>query len=184
MAEATELIAEQTVSGSSTKTITFGSIPQTYDDLKFIMSYMSTGTTWETDYLTTNFNGDTTNNYYQQGFMRIRSNATSLPLMQAGLQARVSYYSIGTDYDSQTNPGICEFEIPRYSGTTKKKQGTARFSMLTSRQSQWDLGNANMSPVAFWVYTPTAAITSVSFKALSGNWKAGSKFSLYGISNS
>jgi len=184
MAEATELIAEQTVSGSSTNTITFGSIPQTYDDLKFIMSYMATGGSWDYDYLTTNFNGDTTNNYYQQGFMRIRSNQTSLANMQTGFQSRVSYDSIGTDYNGQTNPGICEFEIPRYSGTTKKKQGTARFSMLTSITSQWNSGNAFMSPVAFWVYTPTAAITSVSFKGLSGNWKAGSKFSLYGISNS
>ena len=95
MAEATELIAEQTVSGSSTNTVTFGSIPQTHDDLKFIMQYMSTSTSgaWDYDYLTTNFNGDTTNNYYQQGFMRIRGNNSPLPNMQAGFQSRVSYDS-------------------------------------------------------------------------------------------
>lgn len=184
MAEATELIAEQTVSGSSTQTITFGSIPQTYDDLKFIMSYMATGGSWDYDFLTVHINGNTTTGLYQQGFMRVRSNQTTLAKMQTSLDSRISYDSIGTDYNGQTNPGICEFDIPRYSGTTKKKQGTARFSMLTSIQSQWNLGNAFCAPIAFWVFTPTAAITSVSFKGLSGNWKAGSKFSLYGISNS
>ena len=148
------------------------------------MSYMGTGSNWDYDYLTININGDTTNNYYQQGFMRIRSNQSTLANMQNGFQSRISYDSVGTDYNSQTNPGVCELEMPRYSGTTKKKQGTARFGMLTSIQGQWNAGNGFSAPIAFWVYTPTSAITSVSLKQLSGAWKAGSKFSLYGISNS
>ena len=184
MAEATELIAEQVVSGSSTTTITFGSIPQTYDDLKFIMSYMGTGSNWDYDYLTININGDTTNNYYTQGFMRIRSNNSPLPKMQTGFQSRISYDSIGTSLNGQTNPGICEFNIPRYSDSGRMKEGTARFAWLSSTASDWTNGYCLTAPIAFWVYTPTGAITSISFKGLAANWKAGSKFSLYGISNS
>jgi len=186
MAEATELIAEQVVSGTSTNQITFSSIPQTYDDLKFIMQYMSTGTSssWEYDYLTTNFNGDTTNAYYQQGFMRIKGNNDPKPNMQTSLQSRVSYDSIGTSYNGQSNPGICEFNIPRYSDSGRMKEGTARFAWLSSIDSDWNNGYSLTAPIAFWVYTPTGPITQVSFKGLSANWKAGSKFSLYGISNS
>ena len=186
MAEATELIAEQVVSGSSTNQITFSSIPQTHDDLKFIMQYMSTDTSgsWEFDYLTTHINGDTTNDYYQQGFMRIRSNNSPLPKMQTGFQSRISYDSIGTSLNGQTNPGICEFNIPRYSDSGRMKEGTARFAWLSSTASDWTNGYCLTAPIAFWVYTPTGAITSISFKGLAANWKAGYKFSLYGISNS
>lgn len=157
MAVTYEPIATTTISGSSTSTITFSSITGTYTDLVLIAAG-NLGTAGSINF---QFNSDTTSNYsitlvYGDGTSALstRTSATNLPSV---------YFGTG-----QSN-GIVN--IQNYANTTTYKT-------VLSRSNNAD--GFTSARVGLWRKTPEA-ITSITLTPQSGNFVAGSTFTLYGI---
>lgn len=168
MASTYELIASQTL-GSDTASVTFSSIPQTFDDLVFKYHARSTGSgSWVTGYFF--FNAG-------QGANPTRSGR--------------NLFGTGSSAGSDTNPNIVmangasttantfssgEIYIPNYAGSTSK---TASGSAVTEN-------NATSAIVwqSAYLGSDTAAITTIYTEMTSGSYVTGSSFYLYGISHS
>ena len=154
-----EPISTQTVSGTSTSTITFSSIPQTYTDLVLVSVV-----TQSADVASNlRFNSDTGTNYSQTRLAGTGSAAnSSRDANSTGIQ-----FSFGT-LTALTN---VIWQIQNYSNATTFK------SCLSRNNNTYDwLG----STVGLWRKTPEA-ITTVTFTVSSGYIVAGSTFTLYGI---
>jgi len=153
-------IATTTISGTSTITYTFSSIPQTYTDLLLVINGTSGGTNVD---FPIRFNGDTGSNYsrtylYASGSSAItgrNSNDTSMGL---------------PNLDS--NPGVSVSNIFNYSNTTTYKTAIGRTS-----------GGANYGVSAITgLWRNTAAITSITIFGAGGNaYGNGTTLTLYGI---
>ena len=146
-------IATSTVSGTSTSTVTFSSIPQTYTDI-FYSIYTPTIAGVNTN---ANFNGDTGTNYswtqfYSDGTTASTQRGTNTAYMLSGI-------SDGT--------AAITGHILNYTNTTTYKTLLARG------------GGNRYADIGINVWRSTAAITSVSFVA--GNWSSGSVITIYGI---
>jgi hypothetical protein len=162
-----ESIASTLVSGTSTTTITFSSIPSDYKHLQLRLSYNNlTGL----DNLQMRLNPDTTSvnaSYwhliYGDGSSAAASNtntsSSSIVGVQFGRSDTIQYAAV--------------LDLLDYTSTTKNK--TLRF-----------LGGVdNNGSGGIWlssnIYITTAAITSLSFKFNSYNFTPDSRISLYGI---
>jgi hypothetical protein len=158
-----EPIATNTVSGSSTTTVTFASIPATYTDLVLIVNATASvsGTGMEL-----RFNSDTANNY------------SSTRLYGTGSGSGTS--------DRQTNGSFINFAIGSFNtgqlviANIFNYTNTTTFKTLTLRQNT--AGDLLGALVGLWRKTPEA-INAISIKIGTGNYVAGSTFTLYGIAN-
>lgn len=155
-----EPIATQTVSGTSTATVTFTSIPSTYTDIIVVINAGyetdSRDVTWQvnndtgSNYSTTNVNADSTSAYSSRG-----SN-------------QVKFYSNCLGYPSAGTGIICLMD---YANTTTFKTAISRNGTPT-----------NMAQAAVHLWRSTAAINRLDFfPNVSGNFSSGSTFTLYGI---
>jgi hypothetical protein len=118
-------------------------------------------------------NGDTSSSYWWHGtevYSGSNSNVASATVATAGQIGYTQNNSHTAGYFSGT-----EMEISDYGATTKYKTG--RFQ---SRVDSVDTAVGYMTYGSF-VFLNTAAITSLSFYLSSGDWIAGSRFSIYGI---
>ena len=154
-------IQTQTISGSSTTSVTFSSVPGTYKDLVVVMSVApnAAGSNFE---LT--FNSDTGNNYSRTS---LSGNGTS-----ASSSRESSYSSFRFLSTSNTANlfSLATLQIMNYANTTTYKS-------LINRNNQ-DGGSEVGVQVGLW--RSTAAITTVTLSH--GNaLRAGSTFTLYGI---
>ena len=93
----------------------------------------------------------------------------------------ISHYAGSSSANSNVTPGNLIMYLPRYSNTTYKKSGRSRFSELTNAAQ---FSYATSGVIAYWAWNSTAAIASIQIKDLFSYWCPGTKFSLYGISNS
>ena len=190
MAEATTLIANQTAADSTSKTIIFGSIPGTYDDLLVMGSGHGTTTSVNPEYFDTNFNADTTGVYshgenkaYRGGYKAVgnpdNSGGGVTTIRLATLSAN------GSNSDTVTSGGWYMY-IPQYAQTTYKKTGWY-FSTGMTDATTWASGGLYEASV-FWsgmfTYDSTSAITEIQLKCLFGNFAEHSSYDLYGIKNS
>lgn len=154
-------IATNTISGSSTTSVTFSSIPSTYKDLVVVMSVApdSTASNFE---LT--FNSDTGTNYSRTS---LSGNGTS------GSSSRESSYA-SFRFLSTSNTAnlfsLATLQIMNYANTTTYKS-------LINRNNQ-DGGSEVGVQVGLW--RSTAAIATVAI-AHGNALRAGSTFTLYGI---
>jgi hypothetical protein len=166
-----ESIATVTVSGGSTTTISFSSIPSTYKHLQIrgLLRHDYTGASG--DYSVVRFNGDTGNNYSGHRLEGTGSSASA-----TAWSSVVGMYMGGIATNDLTSGifGVAVIDILDYADTSKNK--TLR--SLTG----WDAnGSGNVQLFSGARYN-TAAITSISLIPGSGtNWIAGSTLSLYGI---
>ena len=156
-------IATNTVSGSSTNTITFSSIPQTYTDLILVTNW-SGG-----DYSAIRVNGDTGSNYSETLVAGAGSSVGS---------ARNSNYNL-FDFQvaGQSNVEMTQIvQFMNYSNATTYKTLLARLSNAAS-------GSYVGAHALLW--RSTSAITSITFfnQTSSLYWAAGSTFTLYGIAS-
>jgi hypothetical protein len=159
-----------TVSGTSTATVTFASIPSTYTDL-IIVGNLGSETTNAFLYL--QFNGDTASNYSYTQLYGDGSNDAS---------SRVSNNTQLFNNDVSVKQGAVNsnviYHIMNYSNATTYKTSLAR-------QNTVDAADYNGTLAAVGLWRNTAAITSVAIKLTrSGtgyNFSDGSTFSLYGI---
>jgi hypothetical protein len=170
MAKTYEPIATTTVSGSSTSTITFSSIPGTYTDL-FIVGNLGSETVNAFPYL--QFNGDTGTNY---SLTQLYGNGTSAVSSRVSSSAQLFNSDISVKQGA-INSNVL-YHIMNYSNATTYKTSLAR-------QNTVDAGDYNGSLAAVGLWRNTAAITSVSIKLTRGstayNFTSGSTFSLYAI---
>jgi hypothetical protein len=157
MASTYEPISTTTISGSSTSSVTFSSIPNTYTDLVLIMGFSLSAN----DEIDITFNGDTGGSYsrtYMEG-----NGSTAGSAYGTGLNA-IAILGRGNQMTNIIN-------IMNYANTTTNKTLLARFSSPS---------NIIGAEVGLW--RSTSAITSVTLNLrTSKTYVAGSVLTLYGI---
>jgi hypothetical protein len=148
--------------GSAASTITFGSIPGTYRDL---VLFFITPVTASAEMLV-RFNGDTASNYSYVQMVGFSGGATSATNTTTG--ARVGFSSASNATDNAF------VSIMDYTATDKHKT-----LLIRGNSNQPTLAESTRAITARWANT--SAITTLSVLITSGNFSAGSTFSLYGI---
>ena len=156
-----EPIATTTVSGGSTSSITFSSIPSTYTDLVLVFNGSMTGGSNGA----IRFNGDTGSNYSATVLYGTGSANGSVRDVNVGL--------IIVNFATATGDrNISRMMVMNYSNTTTNK---------TTLFRRDDTHNAVVAGVGLW--RSTAAINSIEFVQTVGAsyFTAGSTLTLYGI---
>lgn len=155
-----EPISTQTLSNSTTQTVTFSSIPGTYTDLVLVINGgMNTTTGYA---LSLRLNSDTNSNYSD-----VRLYA---PNPYSDLHTGVTMMYFGTPA-KQTLNGNHILQFMNYSNTTTYKT-------VISRDN--DADNLIFECVGMW--NSTSAITSIDLSPeFTANWYSGTTFTLYGI---
>jgi hypothetical protein len=143
---------------SATNSITFSSIPQGYTDLILIHSNIS-GTTQQ---LRLTFNGDSGSNYSTTELYGTGSAAGS------GFGNDETKINIGFFNASAVSNSIVSFQ--NYSNTNAFKTLIGRYNNA-----------ANQLAAVVGLWRSTAAITSITIVAQTGNFAVDSSFTLYGI---
>lgn len=147
-------IGSITLTGSQSS-VSFGSLPQSFRDLRFVFSGTNSGSANGMIQI----NGDTNvANYYN---VRVSGNGSS------------ALYGAGTGFEVSTvSSTACAtiIDFLDYSQTDRQKPYISRGNSITD----WV-----MAKVFRW--TNTAAITSFVFSADGGTFQAGSTFNLFGV---
>jgi hypothetical protein len=164
------LIEEQ--NPSSTGVVTFSSLGA-YTHLKILYSARGTEVATATS-INLTFNSDTGSNYDAQ--RSVFSTTTSLADQVAQASAIIANISAANAPASYATGG--EITVHNYRGTTFFKQAFCAQAGALVAQSTTNINTRLFS--AWW--RSTAAITSITLTLASGNYVAGSKFSLYGMS--
>ena len=171
MPSAFESIATATGTGSS-GTITFSSIPGTYQHLQIRGLFKSTGGSDGGDLtLNVRFNSDSGTNYVRH---RLSGNGTAASASSdTGITS--IYLGSGVGGTGTTNMlGANIIDIHDYASTTKYKTARAfAAGEINTTPSQVRLGSG--------LWLSTAAITSISLIDVYGNFTTSSTFALYGI---
>lgn len=152
-------IATFTASGSS-GTITFSSIPSTYTDLVLVSQYQVSAN----DYTDITLNSDTGSNY--SGTYLTNSGNTPI----SGRFSNLTKFGEMYGYTSANN-GMAVWNFMNYSNTTPYKTILLR---------DW-YGAPDLTDFRSLIWRSSAAISTINLARRSGNWSAGSTFTLYGI---
>ena len=151
--------------GSATASVTFSSIPSTYTDLVVAINY---GLSADADSRWI-INGDSTSGLYSytnsrgNGSAAASSTASALNYLQFGL---------GSVTVPTTLTSTKIIHLQNYANTSIYKTSLSR---VGDAQAQ------TLAIVGLW--RNTAAITSLTFNAISANFLTGSTFTLYGIAS-
>jgi len=168
-------IAEQ-VLGADAASVTFSSIPQNFTHLKLVC-YGRITQAIQGNNILLRFNGDTGANYDYQILAAFAASAgNSESFAQTGI---VVGDFTAANASTSTQAALSESLIPVYAGTTFDK------NIVSHNGVKYGTSTTNMQAevcVGFW--RSTAAINSITLYVGSGNIKAGSVFSLYGIGGS
>jgi hypothetical protein len=172
------LIATATVTSGSTSSITFSSIPQTYDHLQLYWNARTTGAT-TTDFVHVRFNGDNTANYnfnFLEAGTGISGLSPAISTKSANTNAWLTRIAGGNN--SANIFGIGYGIIADYSKTNRKK------SLHTyGGYDDWLLGTpTGNTRLENSTWFSTAAITSITLTVDSGaSFATNTDFTLYGI---
>lgn len=161
-------------SPTGTVTVSFTSIPQTYDELLIRIPAASTVKTTGHDNTYLYYNADTTGTNYFESWLR---NLGATPSSGEANNAIV-WRSAGANIEA---PSFCDIRIPNYAGSEKKyaqARGVIDFRTSFTAASLF----ANYCYAHSW--NNTAAITQVDLVQAANNWNAPSRVLLYGISYS
>lgn len=186
MAEATTFIAEVEATDATTQTLTFGSIPGTYDDLILMGSGCCNSTAGTVLYLDINFNNDTTTGNYQYGWNMLYSSSSWGSLIEVNKAEFRGYYPGAQNSDE--SPGNFWMHLTNYANGNGVLNKAAVFKYMcfmgatVGSFSNWQYANLGMD--GYIQYFDTTAITEIDLKTLFGYHRQGSKFSLYGLSTS
>ena len=168
-----ELITSVTVGSGGAASVTLpatGTIPQTYTDLKVVISSRNTDIYNEIHF---RFNGDTGNNYsgrnvYGNGSSATSSSSSSISSLQNLTVESVSGQTASTF-------GNTELYIPNYTSSNHKSISADGVQENNATSAQAMLGAG--------LWANTAAITTITAFPSIGTFAEGSTFYLYGISN-
>ena len=164
-----ESIGTTTLS-SSTASVTFSSIPQTYKHLQ-IRVFARGDRPSPSDYCNFQFNGDTASNYQEHQLYGIGSTPVS---GSDNVQTYINTMNITGASAAASTFGVCVLDILDYASTNKYK--------TTRHLTGWDNNTAN-GVVSFESghWRSTNAITSIRFFPLGANFVQYSSIALYGI---
>jgi hypothetical protein len=163
---ATYQLIEAKTLGSSTASITFTSIPQTYTDLKVVFSVRNTSTE---NGLLVSFNGSSANFTNR----RLYVSGTSIASYSG---SDLFTYIVRSDHTANTF-GNTEIYIPNYTSSAFK-------SITIDNVNENDASNSEMALMA-GLWSQTANITSIGLASTgAGSLAQHSTFYLYGIKNS
>ena len=164
------LIASNTL-GSNTASVTFGSIPATYTDLKIVSNGRTDWTTNEYEALYMQLNSDTATNYSVTALMGTGSAAASY---RQSTQNQMEISRFSNSFSSNTAFGTSIIDLQDYSNTTTYKTAISRTNNVP--YGYYNVG----STVGLW--RSTAAVSTIKlYPALGSNFVTGSTFKLYGI---
>ena len=168
-----ELIEAKTLA-SATANVTFTTIPQTYTDLKLLISSKSSEGSQSANYWI-QFNSDTGANYTNK---RIYSGATTAASDNGntGINGISAGFIPGDIANTTSTFSNCEIYIPNYAGSATKSVSCDSSSEGNQTSGVW----LNM---AAGLWNNTAAITSLTIAVTGASQTIGSTFYLYGISN-
>jgi len=154
-------LATQTVSGTSTATVTLSSIAATYTDLIIVITGGSNGGS-----LRMQFNSDTGTNYSVTVVAGTGSAANSARQSSQNAILIAGVYAGGTANSNSIT------QIQNYSNTTTYKTALSR---------NGDAAGETNASVGLW--RSTSAISTIAITAINGTgtWTNGSTISLYGI---
>lgn len=161
-----KLIETVTVGAGGAGSIQFSSIPQTYTDLKLVLSGRRTGSLPTGMYIT--FNGSTSN------FSGIYLYATGSSVVSSSLARYVGSVG-GTDWTASVFNNT-EIYIPNYTGSTNK-------SFSTDNVAENNATAAGLNLIA-GLWSQTTAITSIAVAPDTSDFAQYTSASLYGIKNS
>ena len=172
---ATYTLISSQVLGSSAASVTFSSIPSTYNDLKLVVSARG-DTAAATGLIRMYLNNDSGTNY---SFTYILGNSSAA--------SGTRYSSITTNnsisYDEATSTtstfGSSEIYIPNYNSTSSKPF----FNINVTENNSSAADSADIKAVAS-LYSGTSGISSIMLSPAANNFVANSSFYLYGIKNS
>jgi hypothetical protein len=158
--------------GSATPSVTFSSIPSTFKHLQVRSINRDSTSAYVSNDLYMNFNGDTGSNYsvhrlYGTGSSVAVDNVVNSTYMLIGQQA--------TSLATSTIFGANVIDILDYTDTNKNK--TARG--LGGVDLNGNTDGRIMFQSGLW--RNTTSVTSITFRAATGNLAVGSSFALYGI---
>jgi hypothetical protein len=167
MASTYEPIATTTL-GSTSTSVVFSSIPQTYTDL--VVIFTGTNTTANNAMsLEVEMNGDSGSNY---SYTNVFENGSA-----SALSGRASNYDGGNSgLTNKNSSGIAVINFMNYSNSTTYKSWLSRFGAVGGPEPQ------NGTVVGLW--RNTSAITQLNFNrpaGQSGTFDVGCTFTLYGI---
>lgn len=157
MANAMVALATITL-GSSASTVTFGSIPATYRDLRLVVDLTPSGSLGE---IYARLNTDSGSNY---------------PVVEAGGNGSTTFSGAYTltggliGYLSGSGKTVIEANVMDYSATDKHKT-------IVSRQST----STEVAAMRFARWANTGIVTSLTFACQAGSFASGTTVSLYGI---
>lgn len=164
-------ISTVTVGSGGASSIDFTSIPQTYTDLKIVVSARSTlAQIYGSGYL--QFNGDTSSNYK---YIRLGGNGASAGTDSATGTTSIIYEFVGASSTASIFANA-EIYIPNYTGSTQK-------SVSIDSVGENNAATA-YATFAAGLWTNTAAITSIKLYSDSQTTVQYSTATLYGIKSS
>jgi len=160
------LISTTSLSGNA---IALTSIPQTYNDLRIVISGASNGT-GEDDITCLRFNNNSTANIYRRIATGVED-GTATSQANQGAQVRLSIQSI----NAGTTNSLLVIDVPNYTSSTTNKVGFCLNSYTTGVTS-----TKRSEEVAF-SFDDTTAITRIDLLTLNAyNWDNGTVY-LYGV---
>jgi hypothetical protein len=157
--------------GTTASAIEFTSIPQTFTDLKMLISGRSALTS-HASFMPIQFNGSGAAEYTQR---RLYTDGVA-PTGQNANNDSSLYLSVVNAASSTANTfGSSEVYIPNYTGATQKS-----LSIDAVTESNSATQGHTQASITAGVWANTAAITSIRVST-DVNWVAGTTISLYGI---
>jgi hypothetical protein len=153
--------------GTATSSLTFSSIPQTYTDLRLVITC---GTATDGVGVAARYNGDTSSIYSDTGLWGTGSSA-STGRHTAGSSAS---YSIAVGCSANAGSTIVLADIMDYANTTTYKSAISRAGNATSTAGYPG------SEIVVSMWNSMSAINSITIFA-GANFVVGSTFRLYGI---
>ena len=170
MAITYEAIATVTVGSGGAATMAFSSIPATYTDLVVKVSARDTRS-FISDNGQIRFNGDTNNANYSS--RRLYTDTSSI----ASDSPSDNTWFMSADTATSNTFGSAEFYIPNYAGSNYK-------SVSIESTAESNDSNDVYRNLSAYLWSNTAAITTITLYPSAFNFKEYSTATLYGIKNS
>ena len=163
------LIASQVVGSGGASSVDFSSIPQTYTDLKLVMSVRCNNAAFYSK-SEISFNGSTSNQVFRDltgdGSSPSSSNASNFQFIGVGNNNTANIFS------------NTELYIPNYTSSNYKCA-----SLETNDENNSTAAGAAYVEMQALLWSSTAAINEITITGITGNFVQYSTFYLYGIIN-
>ncbi len=165
-----ESIATTTVGAGGTTTVTFSSIPSTYQHLQVRLMARSSKAGSDGDYLITRFNSDSGSNY---SVHILNGNGSATQAVGISSNPEMWVQRIATSANSSGTFGAAVIDILDYANTNKNK---------TIRNfGGYDANGSGRIDLDSGAWFNTSAVTSISFTCGGGDFQQYSSLALYGI---